>query len=116
MRPSARAAAAATIDNPGHARDDFRRRFDLVRVTSDGRLTDETVREDVAVVLIVPLDEVRAGMKLAAPVQNPEAPDQVLLKTGYMLEDSVVRRLRAIGIQAVLVEYPALDDLDKHLA
>jgi len=87
-----------------------------VRVTSDGRLTDETVREDVAVVLIVPLDEVRAGMKLAAPVQNPEAPDQVLLKTGYMLEDSVVRRLRAIGIQAVLVEYPALDDLDKHLA
>lgn len=67
--------------------------------------------------LIVPLEEVRVGMKLAAPVMHPEVADQVLLRVGYVVADEgVVRRLGSMGIGAVFVDYPALDDLDKHLA
>jgi HD-GYP domain-containing protein (c-di-GMP phosphodiesterase class II) len=65
--------------------------------------------------LILPVDEARPGMTLAAPVRSAESPDQDLLKRGYVLEDTVIRRMREIGISQVFVTYPALDDLDRHL-
>src|SRR5437016_10100640 len=55
-------------------------------------------------------------MKLAAPVPHPDHPDQHLLKAGYVLEETVIGRLRDMHIDQVFVEYPALDDLDRHLA
>jgi HD-GYP domain-containing protein (c-di-GMP phosphodiesterase class II) len=55
-------------------------------------------------------------MKLAAPVSHPEQPDQELLRVGYVLEMDVIHRLRALGIAYIFVEFPALDDLDRHLA
>jgi len=67
-------------------------------------------------VLILPVEDARAGMKLAAPVLHPETPEQELLKRGYVLEDKVLRRLNEMGIDALYVEYPGLDDLDRHLA
>jgi HD-GYP domain-containing protein (c-di-GMP phosphodiesterase class II) len=67
-------------------------------------------------VLILPIEEIKPGMKLAAPVTHPEHPDQDLLKAGYVLEDKVVARLRELGIACVYVDYPGLDDLDRHLA
>ena len=66
--------------------------------------------------LIVSLDEARPGMRLAAPVLNPEHPERVLLKNGYELQAAVVQRLRDLAVDTVYVEYPGLDDLDKHLA
>ena len=66
--------------------------------------------------LIVPLDEARPGMKLAAPVAHPDNPFQDLLRSGYELEDSVLDRMRSIGVPFIYVEYPALDSLDRHLA
>ena len=65
--------------------------------------------------LIVPLEEARPEMKLAAPVTHPEAPDQELLRAGYVLEDGVIDRMRGLGVGFIYVEYPALDALDKHL-
>jgi len=65
--------------------------------------------------LIVPLEEARSEMKLAAPVTHPDAPDQELLRAGYVLEPSVVERMRQLGVGFIYVEYPALDALDKHL-
>jgi HD-GYP domain-containing protein (c-di-GMP phosphodiesterase class II) len=67
-------------------------------------------------VLILAIDEAKPGMKLAAPVLHPEAPEQELLKRGYVLEEKVLRRLTEMGIDVVYVDYPGLDDLDRHLA
>ena len=66
--------------------------------------------------LVLATDEAREGMKLAAPVPHPDQPDQVLLRGGYILEPTVIRRMLDMRIPAVFIDYPALDDLDKHLA
>lgn len=67
-------------------------------------------------VLVVPIDEAQPGMTLAAAVTNPENPGQDLLKAGYTLEASVLRRMKSLGIDQLLVQYPGLEDLDRHLA
>ena len=66
--------------------------------------------------LIVNLDEVQAGMTLAAPVAHPDNAQQDLLKRGYALETSILPRLRDLGITSLYVDYPGLSDLDRHLA
>ncbi len=66
--------------------------------------------------LIVAVEEARAGMRLAAPVLHPERPGQELLRQGYSLEPPVIERLREIGVEFIYVEYPALESLDRHLA
>ena len=66
--------------------------------------------------LILPIDQAKAGMKLAAPVAHPESPEQELLKRGYTLESSILGRLKDLHVDLLYVEYPGLDDLDKHLA
>jgi HD-GYP domain-containing protein (c-di-GMP phosphodiesterase class II) len=68
------------------------------------------------VVLILPIEDAKAGMSLAAPVTHPDYPDQELLKSGYVLEEHVLGRLRELGISSIYIGYPGLDDLDRHLA
>lgn len=65
--------------------------------------------------LILPIEQAKAGMKLAAPVAHPDHPEQDLLKRGYTLEAGVIRRLKDHGIDYVYVDYPGLEDLDKYL-
>lgn len=65
--------------------------------------------------LIVSIEEAAEGMSLAAPVANPEQPGQYLLKRGYILEQAVIKRLLDLGIGQIFVDYPGLDDLDRHL-
>jgi HD-GYP domain-containing protein (c-di-GMP phosphodiesterase class II) len=67
-------------------------------------------------VLILPTEEARPGMKLAAPVQHPDQPDQVLLKGGYILERDVIQRMQDMRIPMIYIDYPGLEELDKHLA
>jgi HD-GYP domain-containing protein (c-di-GMP phosphodiesterase class II) len=55
-------------------------------------------------------------MKLAAPVQHPDHPDQVLLRAGYVLEPDVIHKMRELQIATLFIDYPALDELDKHIA
>lgn len=66
--------------------------------------------------LTLPIEQAEPGMKLAAPVTHPEHPDQDLLKMGYVLEAQVIGRLKSLGIGYIYVDYPGLDDLDRHLA
>jgi HD-GYP domain-containing protein (c-di-GMP phosphodiesterase class II) len=66
-------------------------------------------------VLIVPIEEARAGMALAVNVTHPEQPDQDLLKAGFVLNDDILGRLRDIGVDTIYVDYPDLADLDHHL-
>jgi hypothetical protein len=55
-------------------------------------------------------------MRLAAPLLHPQNPKQELLRRGYALEPAVLPRLRDLGVPFVYVDFPGLDDLDKHLA
>lgn len=66
--------------------------------------------------LIVPLDEAKAGMTLAMTVTHPEHPEQDLLRRGFVLDQPVISRMHMLGIGCIFVDYPGLDDLDKFLA
>jgi len=72
--------------------------------------------EEWTPVLIVPLEEARPGMKLAVTVQHPEQPDQELLKAGFELRADIIDRLTQIGVEMIYVDYPGLEDLDRHMA
>lgn len=65
--------------------------------------------------LTVLVEEAREGMTLAAPVTHPDRPDQPLLKHGYVLEQKILGRLVEMGITCIYVDYPGLEDLDRHL-
>jgi len=67
-------------------------------------------------VLIVSVDECRAGMRLAAPVGHPEQPGHDLLKAGFILTQEVIIRLRDKKVTTVFVDYPDLAELDKFMA
>ncbi|MDB5323144.1 MAG: phosphohydrolase [Phycisphaerales bacterium] len=66
--------------------------------------------------LIVTLDEACPGMKLAVTVTHPEHPDQDLLRAGFDLRAEIIGRLREMGIEQIYVDYPGLEDLDRHMA
>jgi HD-GYP domain-containing protein (c-di-GMP phosphodiesterase class II) len=75
-----------------------------------------SITADAARVLIVPIEEAREGMALAAPVSHPEHPETDLLKSGYILDRKIIRRLMELGIATIYVDFPGLDELDRHLA
>jgi hypothetical protein len=66
--------------------------------------------------LIVPIEEARPGMKLAMTVTHPDHPGQDLLRRNFVLDPPVIAKMADLGIGYVFVDYPGLDDLDKHLA
>ncbi|MEX2545150.1 MAG: HD domain-containing phosphohydrolase [Phycisphaeraceae bacterium] len=55
----------------------------------------------------------KPGMRLALPVQNPQAPGKALLKVGYALTPQIIDRLRGYGIRSVWVQYPSLAFLEE---
>ena len=65
--------------------------------------------------LIVPIHEAQAGMKLAACVLDPQNPELELLKRGYLLDPLVISRLKEKNVESIYVDYPGLEDLDRHL-
>lgn len=65
--------------------------------------------------LIMAIEDARPGIKLAMAVMNPEQPKQELLRAGFCLDDSVIERLRSIGVTQIFVDFPGLDDLDKFI-
>jgi hypothetical protein len=70
----------------------------------------------VFVVLIVPIEQAAPGMKLAMTVTHPEQPEQDLLRRNFILDQAVLDKMRSLGIACIFVDYPGLEDLDKHLA
>lgn len=59
--------------------------------------------------------QIKPGMKLALPVQNPRAPAKLLLNVGYEITPDIIERLLELGIRAVWVRYPSLDFLHRYL-
>lgn len=64
------------------------------------------------VVLILPLQDVKPGAKLALGVANPRMREQELLKAGFVLDEAIIQRLKSMEVPQVFVEFPGLDDLD----
>src|SRR4051812_21648372 len=56
------------------------------------------------------------GMTLVAPVCNPHKPDQELLKRGFTLDATMLARLIELDVEALYVDFPGLEDVDRHLA
>lgn len=71
--------------------------------------------DETGTVLIVPTEELRPGAKLAVGVMHPRQREQELLKSGFVLDDDVIARLRELGVSHVFVDFPGLDDLDAML-
>ena len=65
--------------------------------------------------LKVDLRRAKKGMKLALPVNNPRIPARNLLRVGYELDESIIRKIEDMGIHWVWVKYPSLDFLQKYL-
>lgn len=65
--------------------------------------------------LILPLEQAAAGMKLVMAICHPEHPEQELLKPGFILDQTVLAKLRSLGVPQIFVDYPDLADLDRHL-
>ena len=66
--------------------------------------------------LRVNIRNAKEGMVLALPVRHPAALNQVLLKIGYPLEDTSVRRMAELGVRVVWVKYPSLACLDRFIS
>nr|MBA3777622.1 hypothetical protein [Betaproteobacteria bacterium] len=66
--------------------------------------------------LIIPIQDVRPGMKLAMTVTDPAHPEKELLTAGYALDESLLNKLRDVGVSVLYVAYPDLAELDRHLA
>jgi HD-GYP domain-containing protein (c-di-GMP phosphodiesterase class II) len=66
-------------------------------------------------VLIVSIDELKPGAKLAVGVMHPRQHEQELLKAGYILDQKMIDRLRSLEVSQVFVDFPGLEDLDKIL-
>jgi len=62
--------------------------------------------------LRVPLETARTGMTLARSVHNPQKPEHILLKAGFLLDEETIQRMRQLHISSVWVKYPNLDFLD----
>jgi hypothetical protein len=55
-------------------------------------------------------------MRLAMPITHPDNPRQELLRRGFVLDKACHARIREIGVRWIYVDYPGLQDLDRHLA
>lgn len=66
--------------------------------------------------LRVDVNHTRAGMCLALPVQNPQAPSRMLLRVGYVLTDEVIAKLREMRVRCVWVQYPSLAVLEQFVS
>lgn len=58
----------------------------------------------------------RPGMVLAVPVLHPAAPDRVLLKPGFELDEHAVQSLREHRVDVVWVRYPGLEFVSRFVS
>ncbi|MEX2672214.1 MAG: HD domain-containing phosphohydrolase [Phycisphaeraceae bacterium] len=65
--------------------------------------------------LRVPIEKAKSGMSLAMPVRNPQASDRYLLSSGYDLNETIVGRLKQMGVREVVVRYPGLEVLSQFI-
>lgn len=62
--------------------------------------------------LLLTVESLRPGMKLARPVLHPDRSDLLLLSAGYALEQSMINLLLKQGIGHAWISFPGLEELD----
>jgi len=65
--------------------------------------------------LRVPIEQAKKGMILARSLPNPKKPQHTLLKANFELDEETIKRLRALRIYHIWIQYPNLDFLDEIL-
>jgi HD-GYP domain-containing protein (c-di-GMP phosphodiesterase class II) len=62
--------------------------------------------------LLVPVQSLRAGMKLARPALHPDRGDLLLLGEGQVLDSTTIANLSAHGVTFAWIAFPGLEELD----
>lgn len=58
----------------------------------------------------------KPGMTLALPIFHPTLPGHVLLRPGFVLDDTALRRLLELRVKQLWIRYPALDQVMKYVS
>ena len=62
--------------------------------------------------LMVPVESLRPGMKLARPVLHPDRTDLLLLGEGYVLDRTTIDAMNAHGVSFTWISFPGLEEID----
>jgi HD-GYP domain-containing protein (c-di-GMP phosphodiesterase class II) len=62
--------------------------------------------------LLCHISDIQEGMVVGASVLHPTSPDMELLKTGKVLDEALIGRLRGLGIERMWIEHDITSDLD----
>lgn len=65
--------------------------------------------------LRVTINHARSGMKLALPVLNPRR-GNVLLNEGYVLDESMIRKLRRLEVREFWIDYPGSEVIQQFVS
>ncbi len=61
--------------------------------------------------LLVGLDALTPGMKVAQPILHPDREDLLLLNKDYVLDHYMIRRIEDSGVMHVWISVPGFDDV-----
>ncbi len=62
--------------------------------------------------LHIDIKQTMPGMTIAMPILHPQRPDSVLLKAGYQIDDTTIRRLNELNQRAVWITAPGFESID----
>lgn len=65
--------------------------------------------------LHIDIKQAKPGMTIAMPILHPHRPDSVLLKAGYRIDDTTIRRLAELNQSSVWVSAPGFESVDEYL-
>jgi HD-GYP domain-containing protein (c-di-GMP phosphodiesterase class II) len=65
--------------------------------------------------LLIPTKALKSGMQIAQPVFHPKRDEIILLEPGFALNDAIISRLVEFEIPNVWIDFPDLEDVDKHI-
>ena len=65
--------------------------------------------------LHIDLTQALPGMTIAMPILHPQRPDSVLLRAGYRIDNTTLRRLSELNQRSVWINAPGLESIDEYL-
>ncbi len=66
--------------------------------------------------LHIDLKQTMPGMTIAMPILHPQRPDSVLLKAGYQIDETTIRRLNELNQRSVWINAPGFESIDSCLS
>ncbi|MCL4197564.1 MAG: HD domain-containing protein [Phycisphaerales bacterium] len=66
--------------------------------------------------LHIDITQARPGMTIAMPVMHAQRLDSILVRAGYQMDETTIRRLTELGQRSLWVEAPGFEVIDHHLS